>query len=87
MCMLQDASTQTAASHWPMRASPLFSDAMPVPRRADGCSFNSRYGSEGTLYHLDCPQMHVRCTIPCVAGRHIWALRLGIGFMLLALLV
>ena len=74
----QDASTQTVASHWPMHAaSPLFSAAMPVPRRADGCSFNSRYGSEGTLFHLECPQMHVRCTIPCVTGRHIWALRLG----------
>ena len=73
----QDASTQTVASHWRMRASPLFSDAMPVPRRAAGCSFNSRYGSEGTLFHLDCPQMHVRCTIPCVVGRHIWALRIG----------
>ncbi|CAE7211553.1 CEP2 [Symbiodinium necroappetens] len=72
-----DASTQTVASHWPMHASPLFSAAMPVPRRADGCSFNSRYGSEGTLFHLECPQMHVRCTIPCVTGRHIWALRLG----------
>ena len=72
-----EVSTQTVASYWPMRASPLFSAAMPVPRRAAGCSFNSRYGSEGTLFHLECPQMHVRCTLPCVAGRHIWALRIG----------
>ncbi|CAE7199873.1 ABHD8 [Symbiodinium necroappetens] len=71
------ASTQTAASYWPMQASPLFSSAMPVPRRADGCSFDDRHGAEGTLFHLECPQMQVRCTIPCVAGRHIWAIRMG----------
>ncbi|CAE7906492.1 pol, partial [Symbiodinium necroappetens] len=69
------ASTQTVATHWPMRASPLFSSAMPVPRRAEGCSFDEKYGAEGTLFHLECSHMHVRCTVPCVAGRHIWALR------------
>ena len=73
----RDASTQTSATHWPMRASPLFSSAMPVPRKAEGCSFDEKFGAEGTLFHLDCPHMHVRCTIPCVAGRHIWAVRLG----------
>ena len=73
----KDVSTQTGASYWPMQASPLFSAAMPVPRRADGCSFDDRHGAEGTLFHLDCPHMQVRCTIPCVAGRHIWALRMG----------
>ena len=71
------AATQTSAAFWPMRASPLFSSALPVPRRADGCSFDERHGSEGTLFHLECPHMQVRCTIPCVAGRHIWALRIG----------
>ena len=71
------AATQTSASFWPMRASPLFSSALPVPRRADGCSFEERHGAEGTLFHLECPHMQVRCTIPCVAGRHIWALRIG----------
>ena len=73
----QDASTQTGASYWPTHASPLFSAALPVPRRAAGCSFDERYGSEGTLFHLNCPHMHVQCTLPCVAGRHIWALRVG----------
>ena len=71
------ASTQTAATHWPMRASPLFASAMPVPRKAEGCSFDEKYGAEGTLFHLECSHMHVRCTVPCVAGRHIWALRIG----------
>ena len=74
---LRDAGTQTNALFWPMPASPLFSAAMPVPRKALGCSFDERYGSEGTLFHLNCPHMHVRCTLPCVAGRHIWALRIG----------
>ena len=74
---VRPASTQTVAAHWPLRASPLFSSAMPVPRRADGCSFDERHGSDGTLFHLECPHMQVRCTIPCVAGRHIWALRIG----------
>ena len=73
----REVAVQTVASHWPMQASPLFSGALPVPRRAAGCSFHERFGSEGTLFHLDCPQMRVRCTIPCVAGRHIWALRIG----------
>ena len=73
----REVAVQTAASHWPMQASPLFSGAMPVPRRAAGCSFHERFGSEGTLFHLECPQMRVRCTIPCVEGRHIWALRIG----------
>ena len=75
--LARHAATQTSAAFWPMRASPLFSSAMPVPRKADGCSFDERHGAEGTLYHLDCPHMQVRCTIPCVAGRHIWALRIG----------
>ncbi|CAE6921306.1 unnamed protein product [Symbiodinium sp. KB8] len=60
-----------------MRASPLFASAMPVPRKAEGCSFDEKYGAEGTLFHLECSHMHVRCTVPCVAGRHIWALRIG----------
>ena len=71
----REVAVQTAASHWP--TSPLFSGAMPVPRRAEGCSFHERFGSEGTLFHLECPHMRVRCTIPCVEGRHIWALRIG----------
>ena len=73
----RDVASQTVAAYWPMPASPLFSDALPVPRRALGCSFNSKFGSDGTLFHLECPQMQVRCTVPCTSSRHLWALRLG----------
>ncbi|CAE7884579.1 RNA-directed DNA polymerase from mobile element jockey [Symbiodinium microadriaticum] len=55
--LTRHAATQTSAAFWPMRASPLFSSAMPVPRRADGCSFDERHGAEGTLFHLECPHM------------------------------
>ena len=60
----RNVATQTSAAHWPMRASPLFSSAMPVPRRAAGCSFDERYGADGTLFHLECRQMQVSCTVP-----------------------
>ncbi|CAE7887301.1 pol [Symbiodinium necroappetens] len=34
--LTRHATTQTSAAFWPMQASPLFSSAMPVPRKADG---------------------------------------------------
>ncbi|CAE7876172.1 unnamed protein product [Symbiodinium microadriaticum] len=68
-------STQTTAAYWPVAASPLFSASMPVPSRADGCSFLDDLSPGGTLFQLPCPHMHVRCVLPCVPGYRMWALR------------
>ncbi|OLP89819.1 hypothetical protein AK812_SmicGene28672 [Symbiodinium microadriaticum] len=70
-------STQTTPSHWPVPASPLYSDGLPVRRRPDGCALAPGMFPAGTLHHLDCPHFGVYCTIPCVPGYKLWALRLG----------
>ena len=67
--------TQTAATYWPVAASPLFSASVPIPRQADGCSFLDDLSPGGTLFQLPCPHMHVRCVLPCVPGYRMWALR------------
>ena len=68
---------QTSATHWPMPSSPLVSDALPVPRRADGCSYDSDLSPGGRLHHLECAHMHVKCTLPCREGYKVWSLSLG----------
>ncbi|OLP77469.1 hypothetical protein AK812_SmicGene42466 [Symbiodinium microadriaticum] len=68
--------TQTVASYWPVATSPLFSASVPVPKYADGCSFLDDLSPGGTLFQLACPHMHVRCTLPCVPGYRMWAIRI-----------
>ncbi|CAE7208415.1 unnamed protein product, partial [Symbiodinium microadriaticum] len=73
---LRHVSTQTGASYWPVAASPLFSASVPVPKQADGCSFLDDLSPGGNLFQLACPHMRVRCTLPCVPGYRIWAIRI-----------
>ncbi|CAE7892628.1 unnamed protein product, partial [Symbiodinium necroappetens] len=70
-------ATQTTPSHWPLPASPLYSDGLPVRRRPVGCALAPGMYPAGTLHHLDCPHFGVYCTIPCVPGYKLWAFRLG----------
>ena len=73
----RSVQVQTNPPSRPMASSPLISGSLPVPRRAHGCSFDDRLSPGGTLHHLECPNMQVRCTLPCISGFHTWALRIG----------
>ena len=70
-------STQTSPSHWPLPASPLYSEGLPVRRRPVGCALAPGMYPAGTLHHLECPHYGLHCTIPCVPGYKLWAFRLG----------
>ena len=72
-----EAATQTAPTFWPLQASPLFSVSAPVRRPAEDCEVAAGSHPAGTLFHLDCPSMALHCTIPCLQGYHIWAVRVG----------
>ena len=71
------ASTQTLPAHWPLPASPLYAEGLPIRTRPVGCALAPGMFPAGTLHNLDCPHYGVQCYIPCVPGYKLWAIRIG----------
>ena len=71
------AATQTAAAHWPVPASPLYSNALPIRTKPTSCIAAPGHFPAGTLYKLDCPHFGVQCQVPCIPDFVLWAVRVG----------
>ena len=75
--LTRQAATQTLPSHWPLQATRLYSDAIPVRSQPTRCVAAPGHFPAGALYRLDCPHYDVHCLVPCIPSYVMWALRIG----------
>ena len=73
----RQVATQTLPSHWPLQATPLYSDAIPVRSQPTRCVAAPGHFPAGAMYRLDCPHYAVHCLVPCIPSYVMWALRVG----------
>ena len=52
----RQVAAQTLPSHWPLQATPLYSDAIPVRSQPTRCVAAPGHFPAGAMYRLDCPR-------------------------------